>query len=76
MLKTHVRPVTTLTLVAPLLSFLVLAAVVVDTTSIFAAELRAGAAKVDISHPDQPVSGTMYSRAIVLTDGETTVALI
>ncbi|MBL8851599.1 MAG: hypothetical protein JNG89_18090, partial [Planctomycetaceae bacterium] len=39
-------------------------------------ELRAGAAKVDISHPDQPVSGTMYSRAIVLTDGETTVALI
>ena len=41
-----------------------------------AAELRAGAAKVDITHPDGPVSGPLFSKALVISDGETSVALV
>lgn len=42
-----------------------------------AAELRAGAAKVDISSLDAgPVSGPLFAKALILTNGETTVALV
>jgi len=41
-----------------------------------AAELRAGAAKVDITHPDGPVSGPLFSKALIISNGDTTVALV
>ena len=48
----------------------------IDVAATMAAELRAGAAKVDITHPDGPVSGPLFSKALVLSDGEKTVALV
>ncbi len=42
-----------------------------------AAQLKAGVAKVDITSQDAgPVYDTMYSRALVLSDGNTTAAII
>ncbi len=42
-----------------------------------AAQLRAGAAKVDITSPDAgPVNGRLHVRALVLTDGTTTVVIV
>jgi len=48
----------------------------IDLVSCTAADLQAGAAKVDITHPDGPVSGPLFSKALVLSDGEKTVALV
>lgn len=45
-------------------------------TAARAAELRAGAAKVDITHPDQPVNGPLFAKALLLTDGEKSAALV
>jgi hypothetical protein len=40
-------------------------------------ELRAGAAKVDITNRDAgPVNDTLYAKALVLTDGATTAVLV
>ena len=40
-------------------------------------QLRAGAAKVEVSETgDRPVNDPLYSRALVLTDGATTVVLV
>jgi hypothetical protein len=47
-----------------------------DVTPCTAAELQAGAARVDITHPDGPVSGPLFSKALILSDGEKTVALV
>jgi hypothetical protein len=41
------------------------------STTMHAAELRAGAAKVDITHPDGPVSGPLC-RALIVTNGDVT----
>lgn len=42
-----------------------------------AAQLRAGVAKVDITHPDHPPHNErLYARALVLTDGATTAVLV
>jgi len=39
--------------------------------------LRAGTAKVDITHPDATTPGdTLYARALVLSDGATTTAIV
>ena len=58
----------------------ILTAVVVGTTltgTASAAELWAGAAKVDITNLDAgPVQGRMYAKAIVLSDGTTTAAIV
>lgn len=41
------------------------------------AELKAGAAKVDITREDAgPVNGRLYARAVVLSDGQQTTAMI
>ena len=41
------------------------------------AALRAGAAKVDITHPDsKQVSSPLYSRALVIQDEKTTIVLV
>src|SRR5690349_11491169 len=48
----------------------------IEVTATMAAELRAGAARVDITRPDGPVSGPLFSKALVLSDGEQTVALV
>jgi hypothetical protein len=45
------------------------------TSSPARAELRAGAAKVDITH-EGPANGRMYARALVLDDGKSRFALI
>ncbi|MBI3861233.1 MAG: hypothetical protein HY290_05000 [Planctomycetia bacterium] len=37
--------------------------------------MRAGAAKVDISHPDEPSNDPLYVKALVLTDGTTTAVI-
>jgi hypothetical protein len=45
--------------------------------SVSAAQLRAGAAKVDITHPDSAlVESPLYSRALVITNGDVTVVLV
>ena len=43
-----------------------------------AAPLRAGAAKIDITHPDQPAKPNdgLFARALVLSDGQTTAVLV
>jgi hypothetical protein len=42
-----------------------------------AAQLRAGAAKVDITHPDHPPKNErLYARALVIDDGTTTAVLV
>src|SRR5436190_12492356 len=45
---------------------------------LLAAPLRAGAAKVDITHPEHPTrSGDkLFAKALVLSDGETTAVLV
>ncbi len=46
------------------------------TTSAAAAELRAGAAKVDVTNKDAgPVSSPPYVKALVITDGKTTAVI-
>lgn len=45
-------------------------------TSTVAGELKAGAAKIDVSHPDQgPAQPPLYVRVVVFTDGESTAVL-
>ena len=42
-----------------------------------AAQLRAGAAKVDITHPDsKEVESPLYSRALVISSGAETMVLV
>ena len=43
-----------------------------------AAPLRAGAAKIDITHPNEPAKPNdgLFARALVLSDGQTTVVLV
>ena len=62
------------TIVAFLLSFFPLFA----TAPLLAAPLRAGAAKVDITHPDHPTrpGDKLYAKALVLSDDATTTVLI
>jgi hypothetical protein len=50
---------------------------IVTMTDAGAAQLRAGAAKVDITNLDAgPVNDPLYAKALVLTDGDTTIALV
>ena len=55
-----------------------LAMVIPSTIPLLAAPLRAGAAKMDITHPDHPTrpGDKLYAKALVLTDGETTAVII
>lgn len=41
-----------------------------------AAQLRAGAAKIDITNRDAPVNDPLHARVLVVSDGETTAVLI
>jgi hypothetical protein len=58
-----------------LVSLLVLVA---PTAPLIAAPLRAGAAKIDITHPDHPTrpGDKLYAKALVLSDDTTTTVLI
>lgn len=49
-----------------------------STAFLLAAPLRAGAAKVDITHPDHPTrpGDKLYAKALVLTDDTTTAVII
>src|SRR5437870_2317266 len=45
-------------------------------SKLHAAQLRAGAAKIDITHSDGPVSGPLFAKALVISDGERSIALV
>lgn len=47
-----------------------------STDAVLAAGLRAGAAKVDVTDARGPVNDPLYAKALVLSDGATTVAVI
>ena len=50
---------------------------VATTADAAAAQFRAGAAKVDITNVDAgPVNDLLFVKALVLTDGDTTIALV
>lgn len=54
----------------------VVVAIALRATTSLASELRAGAAKVDITHPDGPVSGPLFAKALIISDGEKSIALV
>jgi hypothetical protein len=56
--------------------FLVLS--LLSAAPLLAAPLRAGAAKVDITHPEHPtrLGDKLYAKALVLSDGETTAVIV
>ncbi len=59
-----------------LLIAIALSSALATPREVAAAELRAGAAKVDITNKDAgPVSGIPYVKALVLTDGKTTAVI-
>ena len=60
-----------------LVAYLVIAACVVVPRHATAAELLAGAAKVDITNRDKgPVNDPLYSRALVIRSGDTSVVIV
>lgn len=60
------------------LSLVVTIAVVLASRHVLASPLRAGAAKVDITHPDHPTrpGDRLYAKALVLSDDSTTAVII